>query len=178
MAERARRRRARVVSVRRREPERRPLNLPRPLFTRRGLAGVPRDAAGRADRRSCAASRRRRTRPAARGTSRSSARREGRFRVAAELNGAPQIVCATGFRRGYRQNPLLARLVDEHGLETAEDWIVLAPDSTVPALTDATRTLALAGAPAQWAFPAADTIAGAKYAARGFLARVQACRTR
>ena len=33
--------------------------------------------------------------------------REGRFRVAAELNGAPQIVCATGFRRGYRENPLL-----------------------------------------------------------------------
>src|SRR5207253_2645158 len=29
---------ASVVSVRRREPERRPLNLPRPLFTRRGLA--------------------------------------------------------------------------------------------------------------------------------------------
>src|SRR5262245_47778527 len=29
---------AEVVSVRRREPERRPLNLPRPLFSRRGLA--------------------------------------------------------------------------------------------------------------------------------------------
>jgi hypothetical protein len=36
---------AEVVSVRRREPARRPLNVPRPLFTKRGLAGfraVPR----------------------------------------------------------------------------------------------------------------------------------------
>ena len=106
------------------------------------------------------------------------AAREGRFRVAPDLNGAAQIVCATGFRRGFRENPLLRRLVAEHGLETAEDWIVLAPDSTVPALTDGTRTLALAGAPAQWAFPAADTVVGAKYAARGFLGRVMACRTR
>jgi hypothetical protein len=46
----------------------------------------------------------------------------------------------------------------------------------VPALTDDRRTLSLAGVAAQWAFPAADTIAGAKYAARAFLRRV--CRTR
>jgi hypothetical protein len=48
----------------------------------------------------------------------------------------------------------------------------------VPELTDGTRTLALAGVPAQYAFPAADTLVGAKYAAHGFLARVKACRTR
>ena len=54
--------------------------------------------------------------------------------------------------------------------------LVLDADSTVQALTDDTRTLALAGVHAQWAFPAADTLAGAKYAARGFLHRV--CRTR
>jgi cation diffusion facilitator CzcD-associated flavoprotein CzcO len=36
---------ASVVSVRRREPERRPLNLPRELFTRRGLAAYHRTAA-------------------------------------------------------------------------------------------------------------------------------------
>src|SRR5207302_10333818 len=104
--------------------------------------------------------------------------RSKRFRVAAELNGAAQIICATGFERGFANNPLLRRLVDEHALETADEWIVLAPDSTVPTLTDATRTLALAGVPGQWAFPAADTIAGAKYAARGFLKRIQRCRTR
>ena len=102
----------------------------------------------------------------------------GRFRVAAELNGAGQIICATGFRRGFEHDLLLRRLVGEHELETADRWIVLAPDSTVPALTDDERTLALAGVPAQWAFPAADTLVGAKYAARGFLRRVQRCRTR
>jgi hypothetical protein len=55
---------------------------------------------------------------------------------------------------------------------------VLDPDSTVPAFTDAERTLAVAGAPAQWAFPAADTLAGARYAAYRFLRKVKACRTR
>jgi hypothetical protein len=71
---------------------------------------------------------------------------------------------------------LLADLVGRNEVESHDRWIVLAPDSTVPGLTDATRTLSLAGVAAQWAFPAADTIAGAKYAARGFLRRV--CRTR
>jgi hypothetical protein len=167
-----------VVSVRRREPERRPLNLPRELFTRRGLAGYHRAAA--AER---AAFLRRYGAPSyPRGPDWDEpverATREGRFRVAVEPNGAGQVICATGFRRGFRHDRLLARLVAEHGLETVEGWIVLAPDSTVPALTDAGRTLALAGAPAQWAFPAADTLVGAKYAARGFLRRVRAWRTR
>ena len=56
--------------------------------------------------------------------------------------------------------------------------IVVADDCTVPALTDETRALALAGVSAQWAYPAADTLVGAKYAARGFLRRVRRCRTR
>lgn len=55
---------------------------------------------------------------------------------------------------------------------------MLDADSAVPALSDRTRTLALAGAPAQWAFPAADTLAGARYAAHRFLHRIRACRTR
>ena len=86
------------------------------------------------------------------------------------------MICATGFRRGFQEDPLLARLVADHDLETFGRWIVLATDSTVPALTDDSRTLSLAGVAAQWAFPAADTIAGAKYAARAFLRRI--CRTR
>jgi len=105
------------------------------------------------------------------------AARAGRFATAASVNGAEQIVCATGFVRGYRADPLLSRLVDEHGLETAGHLIVLDPDSTVPALTGRGRTLALAGAPGQWAYPAADTLMGAKYSARRFLRRVRECRT-
>jgi hypothetical protein len=169
---------AEVVSVRRREPERRPLNLPRWLFTRRGLAGFHRTGPeGRVQmlRRWSAPSYPpgpRWDEPVERASS------EGRFRVAAELNGAAQIICATGFVRGFRHDRLLARLVAEHGVETAADWIVLTPDATVASLSDDKRTLALAGVPSQWAFPAADTLMGAKYAARRFLRKVQACRSR
>ena len=167
-----------VVSVRRREPARRPLNVPRPLFTKRGLAGFR--AAPRAER---AALLRRFGEPSyppgrAWDAPLDRAAREGRFRVAPELNGAEQVICATGFRRGFAHDPLLARLVAEHGLETEERWIVLADDSTVPALTDRTRTLALAGVPAQWAFPAADTLVGMKVAARAFRRRIESCPTR
>lgn len=176
-----------VVSVRRREPVRRPLNVPRPYFTKRGLAeyhasddrariamlerfGVPSYPPGRAWDEPLEA-----------------AAREERFRVEAHsiarkaqalpdvLNGAEQVICATGFKRGFEHDPLLARLVAEHDLETAARWIVLAPDSTVPALTDGSRTLAIAGVAGQWAYPGADTLMGMKYAARRFLRR---CRTR
>jgi hypothetical protein len=169
---------SRVLSVRRREPERRPLNLPRTLFTRRGLAAfhrtAPPERIGLLRRWSAPSY------PPGRAWDGpvERARESGRFRVAAELNGAEQVICATGFKRGFRHDPLLERLVAEHDLETAEDWIVLAPDATVPGLTDAEHTLTLAGVPGQWAFPAADTLAGAKYAARRFLRRVSACRTR
>jgi cation diffusion facilitator CzcD-associated flavoprotein CzcO len=169
---------SKVVSVRRREPERRPLNLPRELFTRRGLAGF--HGTERDERASLLWGWSAPSYPPGRAWDEplERAAREGRFRVAGELNGAPQVICATGFKRGFGHDPLLAGLVAEHELETAASWIVLAPDSTVPALTDRSRTLALAGAPAQWAFPAADTLAGAKYAARGFLRRVEAWRSR
>ena len=169
---------ASVISVRRREPERRPLNLPRELFSRRGLAGFhktpPDERVGVLERFGAPSY------PAGSSWDEpvEAARRSGRFHVAAELNGAPQVVCATGFERGFRHDPLLARLVTEHALETAGEWIVLTPDSTVASLTDETRTLALAGVPAQWAFPAADTLMGAKYAARRFTRKVAAWRTR
>jgi hypothetical protein len=169
---------ARVVSVRRREPLRRPLNVERELLSRRGLAGFHRT--GRDERiallrRFLAASYppgRQWDEPLARATA------AGRFRIEPAINGAEQIVCATGFLRGYSHDPLLARLVEEHGLETAEGWIVVAPDSTVPSLTSAMRTLSLAGVAGQWAYPAADTLVGMKYAARGFLRKVRRWRTR
>ena len=169
---------AEVVSVRRHEPVRRPLNLPRPLFSKRGLSsfhatspnergellrrlGEPSYPPGREWDEPLA-----------------HARREGRFRVALSVDGEPQIICATGFRRGFRHDALLRSLVDEHGLEVQADWIVLAPDATVPTLTNGSRTLALSGAPAQWAYPASDTLVGMKYVARRFLRRVESCPTR
>jgi cation diffusion facilitator CzcD-associated flavoprotein CzcO len=169
---------ASVVSVRRREPERRPLNLPRPLFTRRGLASF--HALAPDDR---AATLRHLLAPSyppgrAWDDPIETARRSGRFTVAAEVDGAEQIVCATGFRRGFRHDRLLCGLAEEHGLEIAGDWIVVGADCVVPRLTTDERTLGLAGVPAALGFPAADTLVGAKYAARGFLRRILRCRTR
>ena len=165
-----------VISVRRREPARRPLNVPRPYLTRRGLTAFHRLP----DERRVATLRellapsyppgREWDEPIARAAA------EGRFRVEAAVNGADQVICATGFLRGYRHDPLLRRLVDEHDLATAGDrWIALDADSSVPALTNESRTIALAGVSAQWAYPAADTLMGARYAAHAFLRR---CRTR
>ena len=167
-----------VVSVRRREPLRRPLNVPREYFSKVGLSRFHRlgpDERVARLRTLLAPSYppgRRFDAPLA------AAAREGRFRVEPSLNGSEQVICATGFVRGFRADALLSRLVADHELDTVNDWIVLGDDATVPALSDSGRTLSLAGAPAQWAHPAADTLAGARYAAHGFLQRVKTCRTR
>ncbi len=167
---------AEVISVRRREPLRRPLNVPRPLFSKRGLASFHDLSHG------ARATRLRELSTPSYPPGRAwdeplrVAEREGRFRVMREVNGSQQVIAATGFEQGFAHDPLLADLVEAHGLETFDRWIVLAPDSTVARLTDDERTLSLAGVAGQWAFPAADTIAGAKYAARAHLRRV--CRTR
>jgi hypothetical protein len=161
---------ARVVSVRRREPVRRPLNVPRPYLTRRGLAGFH-----RLDREERALLLGRLLAPSyPPGREWDAPLASERFCVEARVNGADQLICATGFLRGFHHDPLLARLAEEHELETVNGWIVLAPDSTVPGLTDDSRTLAVAGVAGQWAYPAADSLMGARYAAHGFLRR---CRT-
>jgi cation diffusion facilitator CzcD-associated flavoprotein CzcO len=169
---------AEVVSVRRREPLRRPLNLPRPLFSKRGLAGF--HGTGIAERAELLARFSAPSYPPGREWDEplEHAVREGRFRVTETVDGEVQAICATGFKSGYQHNPLLLRLVEDHGLEAEGRWVVLAPDATVPEVTDATRTLALSGVPAQWAYPAADTLVGMKYIARRFLRRVKACPTR
>jgi cation diffusion facilitator CzcD-associated flavoprotein CzcO len=169
---------AEVVSVRRREPVRRPLNLPRPLFSKRGLSVF--HATGRTERAALLIRLGEPSYPPGREWDEplERAAREGRFRVAQSLNGEAQVICATGFRRGFEHDDLLRELVVEHELQTEARWIVLAPDATVPTLTDDTRTLSISGAPAQWAYPAADTLVGMKFVARRFLHRVKACRTR
>ena len=152
---------AEVISVRRREPLRRPLNLPRHLFTRRGLA-----AYHRLDPRSRISFLRELSAP--------SYPPGSEWDVSVHVtqhvpDDADQIVCATGFVRGAAHEPLLASL-PQH-----DEWVELAPDATVPSLTDETRTLAVSGVHAQWAFPAADTLAGMRYVAHRFVKR---CRTR
>jgi cation diffusion facilitator CzcD-associated flavoprotein CzcO len=167
-----------VVSVRRREPVRRPLNVPRQYFSRRGLTGFHRLTRGERSARLRALLAPSYPPGDSFDEPLAAAAAEGRFRVEQALNGSEQVICATGFLRGFAHDPLLTSLVAEHGVETADGWIVLDADSTVPGLTDPSRTLALAGVTAQWAFPAADTLAGAKFAARRFLERIRSCRTR
>jgi thioredoxin reductase len=167
---------AEVVSIRRREPLRRPLNVPRPFFSKRGLAAFH---AATTERR--AATLRELSTPsypagAAWDEPVRTAENEGRFRVEASPNGSAQVIAATGFLHGFHHDALLADLVDAHDLPVHDRWLVLDPDSTVATLTDESRTLSVAGVAGQWAFPAADTIAGAKYAAHAFRRRV--CRTR
>jgi cation diffusion facilitator CzcD-associated flavoprotein CzcO len=167
-----------VVSVRRREPVRRVLNVPREYFSRRGLGAFHRLGPGERAARLRALLAPSYPPGAAWDEPLARATAEGRFRIEPSVNGSEQVICATGFLRGFHHDSLLARLVDEHRLETVEGWIVVDADGSVPALTDATRTLALAGGPAQWAFPAADTLAGARYVGHGFLRRIKTCRTR
>jgi cation diffusion facilitator CzcD-associated flavoprotein CzcO len=164
---------SRVVSVRRREPARRPLNVERLYFSRRGLARFHRT--GHAERVALLRRFGEPSYPPGRAWDEPLQRAadEGRFRIEPSVDGTPQVICATGFKRGWMHSPLLADLVEQHDLETELGWIVLANDCSVPTLTDETRTLALAGVPAQWAYPAADTLVGAKYAARAFLRRVR-----
>ena len=150
-----------VISVRRREPLRRPLNLPRHLFTRRGLA-----AYHRLDPRSRISFLRELSAPSY---------PPGRewdvpVHVTQQVpDDADQVICGTGFVHGVAHEPLLASLPRQG------EWLELAPDATVPSLTDGTRTLAVSGVHAQWAFPAADTLAGMRYVAHRFVTR---CRTR
>lgn len=169
---------ASVTSVRRREPQRRPLSVPRSLFSRRGLAGYHATAPAERVRLLGQLAEPSYPQGAEWDEPIATAARAGRFRTAAGPDGADQVICATGFVRGFRHDDLLRRLVDDHGLATEAGWIVLGPDGTVPRLTDERRTLALAGVPAQWAFPGADTVAGAKYVARRFARKVRQCPTR
>jgi cation diffusion facilitator CzcD-associated flavoprotein CzcO len=168
-----------VLSIRRREPLRRALNVPRAFFSKRGLGAFHASS----DERRASMLRELSTPSYPAGSAWdepiAAAERSSQFRVSDSSqtrNGVEQVICATGFRRGWREDTLLRDLVEANDLPTHGRWIALAPDSTVPGLTDSTRTLSIAGVAGQWAFPAADTIAGAKYAAHGFLRHV--CRTR
>jgi cation diffusion facilitator CzcD-associated flavoprotein CzcO len=81
---------------------------------------------------------------------------------------ARMVIAATGFAGGWREYELLRSLVDEYGLETEGHHLILADDCSVPALSQSGSVLAVSGAPARWAYPAADSFAGMKYAARRF----------
>src|SRR5262249_6979227 len=99
---------ATVISVRRREPIRRPLNVPRPYLSKRGLRSFRR--LDPTERAACLRDLLAPSYPpgAAWDAPLERAREVGRFRVEPSVNGADQVICATGFLRGYRHDPLLA----------------------------------------------------------------------
>ncbi|MBA3841535.1 MAG: hypothetical protein H0X39_02780, partial [Actinobacteria bacterium] len=153
-----------VISIRRREPLRRPLNVPRPLFSKRGLAAFHASSDERRAARLRELSAASYPGGAAWDEPIRAAIAEGRFTTSSEeaqsklRRGSEevqtsrgehspdfQVICATGFLKGWQSDTLLSDLVVQNGAATQGRWIVLCPDSTIPALTDSTRTLALAG---------------------------------
>ena len=171
---------AEVVSVRRREPLRTPLNVPREYFSRAGSPASTGSRRGSAPRACASCSRRRIRRGGSFDEPLERAAREGRFRVEQSVNGSAQVICATGFLRGFAHDPLLARARrrararDGRRLDRARRRT-----RRSPALTDETRTLALAGA------ARAVGVSRGRHARRRALRRatdsserIKACRTR
>ena len=108
-----------VVSIRRREPLRRALNVPRAFFSKRGLAAFH---AASDERR--AATLRELSTPsyppgAAWDEPIAAAVADGRFSVAERAADGAQVICATGFRKGWREDPLLRDLVETNDLDDA-----------------------------------------------------------
>ena len=168
---------AEVVSIRRREPLRRPLNVPRPFFSKRGLAvyhalsneqraaklrelSAPSFPPGPAWDEPLVAGRARRPLPR---RARPERRRAGDLR-----DGLPPRLPRGSAPRAARRRP---RSRDGRPLDRPRERL----DRPVAHRRHAARSRSPAS-PRQWAFPAADTIAGAKYAARAYLRRI--CRTR
>ena len=180
VAERARGGRARSSRCGGGSPARRPLNVPRSLLPARGLAALPgaRPRRGAACLRVAAGAL-----VPARGASwdqplAEAARRRplpGRPRVergrAGDLRDRIPGAATSTTRCSRVSSPSTASRPRAAGSCSP----TTRPCRRSPTTT---RTLALAGAPGQWAFPAADTLVGAKYAARRFLRRVRRCRTR
>lgn len=81
---------------------------------------------------------------------------------------ADMVIAATGFASGWRKYDVLRALVSEYGLQTQDSHLMLADDCSVPGLSTDRSVLSVTGPAARWAFPAADSFAGMKYAARRF----------
>lgn len=85
---------------------------------------------------------------------------------------AEMLIAATGFMSGWEQYEVVRDLVSRYDLATHSGRLVLSDDCTVPSLTSAGSALAVSGPLAVWAYPAADSLACMKYAARRFAQHV------
>lgn len=78
------------------------------------------------------------------------------------------VIAATGFKTGWSEHEVLRNLVNDYGLQTVGEDLVLANDCSIPGLSLNSSVLTVSGPEARWAFPASDSFAGMKYAARRF----------
>lgn len=85
---------------------------------------------------------------------------------------ADRLVVATGFISEACAHPLVARLVADYALPLIASHLPVADDMTLPPLSRPDSVLAVSGALARWAYPAADSFAGMKVAARAFARQV------
>ncbi len=87
---------------------------------------------------------------------------------------ADRLVVATGFIGEACAHPLVARLVADYALPLVAGHLPVADDMTLPPLSRPDSVLAVSGMLALWAYPAADSFAGMKVAARAFARQVLA----
>lgn len=85
---------------------------------------------------------------------------------------ADRLVAATGFIGEACAHPLVARLVADYALPLVAGHLLVADDMTLPPLSRPDSVLAVSGMLARWAYPAADSFAGMKVAARAFARQV------
>jgi cation diffusion facilitator CzcD-associated flavoprotein CzcO len=77
-----------------------------------------------------------------------------------------KLVCATGFITAALSYPLIAQMVAAHGLFTIDNYLAVSDDFVLPPLSEKGSICGVVGNLARWTFPAANTFAGIKYAAR------------
>jgi len=85
-----------------------------------------------------------------------------------------RLVAATGFIGEACAHPLIAQLVTDYALPLVAGHLLVADDMTLPPLSRPDSVLAVSGMLARWAYPAADSFAGMKVAARAFARQVLA----
>lgn len=78
------------------------------------------------------------------------------------------VIAATGFKTGWRAHEILRNLVEDYELQTIGEHLVLTNDCSISSLSADSSVLSVSGPAARWAFPASDSFAGMKYAARRF----------
>ena len=165
---------AEVVSIRRREPLRRPLNLPRQLFTKRGLAAFhasPPERRERVAARALDALLSARPRDWDEPIRAAEQYRVPYVKIERDTGLGEQVICATGFRHGCARGRLLRDLVDARRPRDARPLDRAGARRRRPGLTDDTARSRSPASPPSGRSPP-PTRSWARSTRHGFLARM------